>query len=75
MENTVALALRGLNHDVCGLDFSNYANVPTLLHILASTTEKSTNGSGFLVSYCWLLQHHGGPLEVSDMDPLVVLLL
>jgi len=34
----------GLDHDVCGLGFSNYGNVPT--HVTArsaSTTEKSTN--------------------------------
>jgi len=34
-----------------------------------------TNGSSFLVSYCWLLRYRGGPPEVSGMDPLVVLLL
>ena len=27
----------GLDHDVCGLGFSNHGNVPT--HVLASTTE------------------------------------
>ena len=67
----------GLDQDVCGLGFSNYGNVPT--HINASLwvlpRSPQTNGSGFLVSYCWLLRYRGGPPEASDMDPLVVLLL
>ena len=63
-----------LNHDVCGLSFSNYGNVPTryctFLWVLPWT-----NGSGFLVSYCCLLWYRGGPPEASGTDPLVVLLL
>jgi len=47
-----------------------------LLHVLASTMRSPrTNGSCFLVSYCWLLRYRGGPPEASGMDPLIVLLL
>jgi len=55
----------------------------TLLHVLVGRDCLSmvllrsprTNGSGFLVSYCWLLWYRGGPPEVSGTDPLIVLLL
>jgi len=62
---------------VCGLGFSNYGNIAlTLYNNLHVLPEKSTtNSSGFLVSYCWLLRYRGGPPEASGTDPLVVLLL
>ena len=69
----------GLDHDICGLGFSNYGNVPT--YVIGRSCEyywevhELRNGSGFLVSYCWLLWYHGGPPEASGTDPLVVLLL
>jgi len=71
----------GLDHDVCGLGFSKYGNVPT--HVIARFCGTgrdyiiygTTKGSGYLVSYCWLLRYRGGPPEASGMDPFVVQLL
>ena len=45
----------------------------TFLRVLLRSPQ--TNGSGFLVSYCWLLRYRGGPQEASGTDPLVVVLL
>jgi len=58
---------------ICGLGFSNMTRYCMFLQALLRGP--GTNGSGFLVSYCWLLRYRGRPPKASGTDPLVALLL